>query len=310
MSDDVESRVLRSKFKAFLKVRGYSENTANTFAYNVFFLWKRRGKESFWNTVHGDEQALRTTIRETLESFSPNRVNELSGFMTSFRLFRAFIEVVDSIPSADGQEQEQKAKQSNAYPPLLSLSAEKLEEEHQIVLNDPGYGTDYALINSVLKRFPDNTDVELVAMKIALIDMTYSTNIGRHRNRILLTELAGIIVNTADFDTRLRQGDPSLIPIIARCNGHINLFSFASKYCALHSVDVYGNDDYVIFDSVVKNALPKYVPGLHKSTIERWRSTYDYISFKNCIDELLDANDIHIPFRHRKLDHFLWHTYK
>ena len=73
---------------------------------------------------------------------------------------------------------------------------------------------------------------------------------------------------------------------------------------------MYGNDDYVIFDRVVKDALPKYVSGLHKTTIEQWRSTCNYTAYKECIDELLDANGIDIPFRRRKLDHYLWHTYR
>lgn len=244
-----ENKTLRAKFKSYMLAREYSVNTANTVAYNVFYLWNKRGEDVFWTAVRGDEQKLRSILRETLETYSPQRL-------------------------------------------------------------DPGYGTDYALIDSVIKRFPENTDPELVAMKIALIDMTNSTNIGRHRKKVLVTEIADIIVNTTDFDERLRQGDLSLVPIIAKCNGKINLFSFATKYCTYHSVDAYGNDDYVIFDRVVKEALPMYVPGLRLTTLEKWRSTYDYTAYKKCIDDLLDANDIHIPFRRRKLDHFLWHTYR
>lgn len=30
--------------------------------------------------------------------------------------------------------------------------------------------------------------------------------------------------------------------------------------------------------------------------------------FNHCIRELLDQKDIHIPFRRRKLDHFLWYA--
>ena len=118
------------------------------------------------------------------------------------------------------------------------------------------------------------------------------------------------IVGINDFDERLRQGDPALVTLIAKNNGNINLFSFASKYCTFHAVDVYGLDDYVIYDRVVKDALPKYVAGLKKTTIEAWRQSYDYIAYKKCIDDLLDANGINIPFRHRKLDHYLWNTYR
>ena len=38
--------------------------------------------------------------------------------------------------------------------------------------------------------------------------------------------------------------------------------------------------------------------------------TYNYVAYKQCIDDLLDANGIFIPFRRRKLDHYLWHLYR
>ena len=71
----------------------------------------------------------------------------------------------------------------------LSLTEEMLEEEHKNVLNDKGYGSDYTLIDSILNRFPTNTDSDIVAMKIALIDMTNSTNLSRHRKSLYLSWL-------------------------------------------------------------------------------------------------------------------------
>lgn len=306
-----ENKTLRAKFKSYMIAREYSVNTANTVAYNVFYLWNKRGEDVFWTAVRGDEQKLRSILRETLETYSPQRLKELNGYMTSFRFFRSFMASDEKfVTEKRAQKEKPSVTSEKELSPVLTFTEEMLEAEHQIVLNDPGYGTDYALIDSVIKRFPENTDPELVAMKIALIDMTNSTNIGRQRKKVLVTEIADIIVNTTDFDERLRQGDLSLVPIIAKCNGKINLFSFATKYCTYHSVDAYGNDDCVIFDRVVKEALPMYVPGLRLTTLEKWRSTYDYTAYKKCIDDLLDANDIHIPFRRRKLDHFLWHTYR
>jgi hypothetical protein len=60
--------------------------------------------------------------------------------------------------------------------------------------------------------------------------MTMSTNLSRHRQKIVVTELAEIITSIEDFDVRIRQGDLSLVPIIAKNTGNINLFSFATKY--------------------------------------------------------------------------------
>ena len=308
-TDDIKA--LRAEYRAWMVEKGYSPNTAGTTSANVFYLWNKRGSETFWTAVQADEAGRREIIRETIEQYSPSRMYELSGFMTSFRYFLSFLDERGIEPSgiqaAPAQTEPAARTEEEAG---LRFTSDMLEEMHRKVLADPGYGSDYRLIESVIRRFPENTDAELVAMKIALIDMTNSTNLSRHRQKINVRELADLIVAIPDFDIRLSQGDLSLVPIIARCNGQINLFSFASKYCTYHNVDAYARDDYAIFDSVVKENLPRYVPGLHEATLEKWRLTYDYKAYRRCIDDLLDANDIHIPFKRRKLDHFLWFTYR
>lgn len=190
----------------------------------------------------------------------------------------------------------------------LPITVENIIRIHQQALKSTNYGANFAMIHNVLKRFPQNTDRELVAMKVSLIDLTNSTNIGRHINKISLSELVELILSIPDFDVRLAQGDPELVNQIARCNGRVNFFSFASKYCTYHNVDVYGRDDYSIYDSVVQDALPYYIPKLTKTTVKRWRETFNYATFYDCIGTLLDQNNIHIPFRRRKFDHFLWYA--
>ena len=313
MSDKNKLQELREEYIAFIEQSGKSRNTANTTAAELFALWNKCGKEYFWTVIRADEGSLREMMTAFLETYYPRQLKYKSGYMTSVRYFREFLAAKgnsEPLPSKSQKAARRSAPIRISSRKVFTLTGDMLEQEHQKVLADPGYGSDYALIDSILKRFPENTDPELVALKIALFDMTYSTNIGRHRQKIVLEELAGIIVGIKDFDERIRQGDPSVVPIIARSNGRINLFSFATKYCTNHAVCVYGNDDYVIFDRVVKDALPKYVSGLHKTTIEQWRSTCNYTAYKECIDGLLDTNGIDIPFRHRKLDHYLWHTYR
>ena len=190
----------------------------------------------------------------------------------------------------------------------LPITTENIISVHQQVLESTSYGANFSMIHNVLKRFPQNTERELIAMKVSLIDLTNSTNIGRHINKISLSELVELILSIRDFDVRLAQGDPELVNQISRCNGKVNFFSFASKYCTYHNVDVYERDDYSIFDSVVKDALPYYIPKLTKTTVNDWRKTYNYAAFNNCIEKLLDQNNIHIPFRRRKFDHFLWYA--
>lgn len=119
-------------------------------------------------------------------------------------------------------------------------------------------------------------------------------------------DLAKLIVDTKDFDDRIHQGDPELVNLIAS-NGKINLFSFASKYCTYHNVEIYQRDDYSIFDGVVRKVLPHYIKGLSKYQVDQWRKTVDYQAYNTCIGRLLDENHIDIPLRRRKIDHFLWY---
>lgn len=89
-------------------------------------------------------------------------------------------------------------------------------------------------------------------MKIAVIDVTNSTHLLQYKSKLSLYDLAKLILEIPDFDKRLEKGDPELVNIIARNIGAVNMFSFASKYCTYHNVEVYGRDDYSIFDGIVK----------------------------------------------------------
>lgn len=190
----------------------------------------------------------------------------------------------------------------------LPITAENLEKYNQLVENDPGYGTDGEIIHNVLSAYPLNNNREIVALKICLIDVTNSTHLGTHRSKISIDELAKVIMDIPDFDKRLSCGDPELINELAQSNGRINLFSFASKYCLYHNKEVYGRDDYSIFDSVVAEALPHYVYGLTGSRIDGWRANFDYRAFADCIRMILDEYGIDIPNRRRKFDLFLWYA--
>lgn len=191
---------------------------------------------------------------------------------------------------------------------IQTITDAGIEELHQMVANSTNYGKEALIIRDVLNTFPRNDDINTIAMKISVIDVTNSTNLSRYKSKISLYDLAKVILEIPNFDERLAAGDPELVNIIARNTGAINLFSFASKYCTYHNVEIYEQDDYSIFDGIVKETLPRYKKGLTKSKLEAWRTSFDYVSFNNCIGEVLDANNIHLPFRRRKFDHFLWYA--
>ncbi len=188
-----------------------------------------------------------------------------------------------------------------------NVNSTDIESIHAIVEGANAYGEESKLIRNFFRRYPPNEDLEIVAAKIAMVDLAYSTHLSTHKSKISLMELAKIIVAIPGIDMRMEQGDPHLVEKIARCNGKINLFSFASKYCTCHNVEVYGRDDYSIYDDVVANALPIYLSGLRKMQIEKWRKSFNYSAYNLCIGEILDNNHVHIHFRRRKFDHYLWY---
>ena len=190
----------------------------------------------------------------------------------------------------------------------LSLTEENIEKQHKFVGASSNYGKEGLIIHDVLNAFPLHNDLNSIAMKIAVIDVTNSTHLSQYKSRLSLYDLAKVILEIPNFDDRLAKGDPQLINIIARNIGAVNMFSFASKYCTYHNVEVCGRDDYSIFDGIVKNTLPHYIQGLTTNKIDTWRRSFDYEAFNECVGKLLDENNIHIPFRRRKLDHFLWYA--
>ena len=192
----------------------------------------------------------------------------------------------------------------------MPITIANIEEQEQLVRSSKNYGKEARIIHDVLNAFPQNTDLNTVAMKIAVIDVTNSTHLAQYKSQISLYDISKLIVDTKDFDARLEHGDPELVNIIARNNNAVNLFSLASKYCTYHNVEIYGRDDYSIFDGIVKEALPHYVDNLSSYRIDSWRTTYNYEAFNHCIGKLLDDYKIHIPFRRRKFDHFLWYANK
>lgn len=199
-------------------------------------------------------------------------------------------------------------KKSSSKKIYLPITAENIEEQHRLVEESANYGKEGLIIREVLNEYPKHDDLNTIAMKIAVIDVTNSTHLSQYKSQLSLYDLAKVILDIPAFDVRLAAGDPELVNIIAKNVGAINMFSFASKYCTYHNVEVYHRDDYSIFDGIVKESLPNYVDGLSKHKLDVWRSEYNYVAFNECIGGLLDEYNIHIPFRRRKFDHFLWYA--
>ncbi len=187
------------------------------------------------------------------------------------------------------------------------ITNETIEAAEMDVQNTDNYGPENDMISRCLQKFPYNTDPDIVAMKIGLIDITNSTHLSQHKSKISMVELAKIIAAIPDIDTRIENGDPEVVNEIARSNGKINLFSFASKYCCYHNRNLYGRDDYSILDTVLKEYLPRYFEDITKGQIQRWQDSFNYKEYNDYITRKLDELNIAVSHRKRKFDHYVWY---
>ena len=187
------------------------------------------------------------------------------------------------------------------------ITNEALEEAEALVQGTDNYGPENELITRCLQKFPKNTDPDVVAMKVGLIDITNSTHLSQHKSKISMVELANIIAAIPNIDERIAVGDPEVVNEIARSNGKINLFSFASKYCCYHNRNLYGRDDYSILDTVLKEYLPRYFDDVTKGQIQKWQDGFNYKSYNDYITRKLDELCITVKYRKRKFDHFVWY---
>jgi len=202
-------------------------------------------------------------------------------------------------------KKESKVNKSKKSIDVL-ITNEIIEEAHQRVMKTDNYGKENDLITDAFRKFPFNTELAVVAMKIGLIDITNSTNISRYKSKISAVELAECIISIKDIDERIKAGDPEVVNEIAKSNGKINLFSFASKYCCYHNKNVYEKDDYSILDTILKDSLPRYFDDITTGEIGKWQKSFKYKEYNNYITRKLDELGITLEFRKRKFDHFVW----
>jgi len=201
---------------------------------------------------------------------------------------------------------------------VMTITEEALEEAARRVNFDPRYGEEAAIISNCFNKFPQNDDGDIIAMKIALIDMTNSTNLNKHLSKVFLTNLIGKIKNCR-FDKRVAVGDVTLISELAR--NEINLFSFFSKYCLYHNYYVYERDDFAIFDGVMQNHVGEFISHYEykgkmyrssqiKTCIEKMRRAYDYEGYLKLIDTILENNNIQSKGKRRRFDWYVWYDNK
>ena len=131
---------------------------------------------------------------------------------------------------------------------MQELTKENIDDSERKYLNNSVYSSHENIIKNFFHSYPKNDDVNIVIVKIILVDYTYSTQLSMIRNKLLLSNLAEIIVGIKDFNYKIAIGDKDVVKELLD-KLPINIFSFVTKYCALHNVYVYNRDDFSIYDS-------------------------------------------------------------
>ena len=165
----------------------------------------------------------------------------------------------------------------------------------------PDYALQEKVLADIFTKYPNNTTLAEVILKVNLLNAFYSTGI------LDVVTVATHIV-TQHVDTDIQNGNVAVIDKIARVkhNGKCwNHFSFATKYCSFHQPQ-----KFPIFDSFIaecfsqlskNNYFQKKFP---KNTIRN-----DYSDFKNFYDEFMTKQPA-LPQDYKEVDRYLWSSLK
>lgn len=150
--------------------------------------------------------------------------------------------------------------------------------------------------------FRANTDLSPVIIKVSALNDFYSTNIYR------VYDVACKIVSIPDFDSRLQQGDLTLVRDFqtieftdskGKRKSIIN-YSFATKYCSHHQPD-----KFPIYDSYVDHvlrSLRRIYPEMFKFRNDDLR---DYEKYTANLDILRREFGLE-SLSYKELDRYLW----
>ena len=167
----------------------------------------------------------------------------------------------------------------------------------------PDYALQEKVLADIFTKYPNNTTLAEVILKVNLLNAFYSTGI------LDVVTVATHITNLNNVDARIQSGDATVVHDIANVshkskNKNVNHFSFATKYCSFHQPQ-----KFPIFDSFIaecfsqlskNNYFQKKFP---KNTIRN-----NYSDFKNFYDEFIKTEAL--PQDYKEVDRYLWSSLK
>ena len=232
--------------------------------------------------------------------------------------------------------QEKLLKTISDVPDLVELSIENVAIVEAMIQNDSAYiksenqeavptrkkegsvkyGGSTAYWMTQLKDFLEQnshaqfTYEEIISKAVEAVDRENSTHLNADKTG--RKEITNRILNIKNLENKLKNANLDLIETIsaktsAKTRARVNL-SFASKFCHYACFYLFEGlpeqDNYSIYDNVVKKVLQKYVNYYNLPT----RNLDNYREYQKTIDEIITQSKSHIS--RNGFDHLLWYYFK
>ena len=165
----------------------------------------------------------------------------------------------------------------------------------------PDYALQEKVLADIFTKYPNNTTLAEVILKVNLLNAFYSTGI------LDVATVARHIV-TQHVDTDIQNGNVAVIDKIARVkhNGKCwNHFSFATKYCSFHQPQ-----KFPIFDSFIAECFSQLSKNNYfQNKFPKQTIRNNYSDFKKFYDEFMTKQPA-LPHDYKEVDRYLWSSLK
>ena len=176
----------------------------------------------------------------------------------------------------------------SATPQLVEIYLQKFRSDERYFLADQA-------ITELVTKFPGNSVLEHVLLKVTTINDLYGT-------QIYSTFQMAHHIQALKIDSHLAKGSTGIVDRIAAAifsDKPRQVFSFASKYCSWHRPN-----DYPLYDYFVAKLLLAYAKKDHFADF-RENELRNYGRYKRIISAFRHHNGLQ-RFSFKELDKFLW----
>lgn len=286
---------LREAYRSYLLNTDLSKNTIQVSASDAFYIWRKSNKTTFWEIIEASdfESLAFFALNEFLPKQADGTTNKnIQGYMSHLRRFRKFVSSdtlsTDSQPAATTHRKYRRATKVMLPKPC--------KKEVDRYLTSWKSLENYSLQEAALDKLfftlaPSNTCIEDVLLKVSTLNDFYSTNI------FSIFPVAKHILSL-DIDSRLIQGDPTLVDAIKTVDGR-NHYSFATKYCSHHNPL-----EFPIYDSYVEKVL-KYFRDVDSFCFFETEELKQYDRFKQIILSFRAYYELS-EYTLKEIDQYIW----